>query len=286
MKPNSEPKQCPICRTEFMVKRSHFERRVYCSRKCMADGYANRMIGANNPNAGFLRCVELRKCTICTVWFKSYSTRKTCGGKACIQKQIENAKAITFSKKCPVCGSVFRANGKACKKSCSKLLHGITAKRNFRSKKFEKSRLKSCVICNQEFRKYYAKKTCSIVCLRTHRSIRQKGEKSHLWRGGKTSEASLIRGSLNYAIWRDSIYLRDNYTCAMCLKRGARLAAHHIKQFAKHPELRMDVNNGITLCWDCHAKIRGREESLECVFTKIVEDKFLQQAQHGNSNPI
>ena len=32
------------------------------------------------------------------------------------------------------------------------------------------------------------------------------------------------------------------------------LHAHHIKQYKSHPELRHDVNNGITLCGNCHRK--------------------------------
>jgi hypothetical protein len=32
------------------------------------------------------------------------------------------------------------------------------------------------------------------------------------------------------------------------------LHAHHIKQYKSHPELRYDVNNGITLCGNCHRK--------------------------------
>lgn len=32
------------------------------------------------------------------------------------------------------------------------------------------------------------------------------------------------------------------------------LHAHHIKQYKDHPELRHDVNNGITLCGNCHRK--------------------------------
>ncbi len=286
MKSNKRAKQCPICKAEFLVKLSHFERRVYCSRKCMAGGYSSRLTGDNNPNAGFLRRVKPRNCSICLTPFKSYSTRKTCGNNICIQQQIEKSKAVTFSKRCPICGSLFRSGKKACSKACRKLLRGMAVKRKFKSKKFEKCRVRICVICNREFRRYYAKKTCSVICLRTHRSVMQKGENSHLWQGGKTSASSLIRGSLSYAIWRDFIYSRDDYTCAICLKRGGRLAAHHIKKFSKYPELRLEVNNGITLCWECHTKIRGREEILESDFTKKVEAKLSQQNSNESKQSI
>jgi 5-methylcytosine-specific restriction endonuclease McrA len=57
--------------------------------------------------------------------------------------------------------------------------------------------------------------------------------------------------------WRKKIYERDNYTCQICNDRSKRghpviLNAHHIKSFAEYPEERYDINNGMTLCRDCH----------------------------------
>lgn len=271
MKRSQVAKICSVCNCSFSVKQSHSKRRVYCTRECMSEGYKVRMIGVNNPNKGFLRLVKLRECPVCFTSFKTYSKRKTCGNKVCIQSQISRSKGINFRKFCPVCNSKFMASRKTCSISCRKILRETSRKKNFKSKKFQNSKLKTCIVCNNGFRKYFSKKVCSKECLRIHKRNTQLGSKSHLWRGGKTSDAMLIRGSLDYAIWRDSVFVRDNYTCALCSRRGTKLAAHHIKQFAKHPDLRLTVSNGITLCWDCHSKIRGSEEKLESYFTEIVK---------------
>jgi 5-methylcytosine-specific restriction endonuclease McrA len=71
------------------------------------------------------------------------------------------------------------------------------------------------------------------------------------------------RVSLRYERWRNEIYKRDNFTCQKCGdSTGGNLNAHHLKGFTKHPELRFNINNGITLCKLCHKKehhVRGEK---------------------------
>jgi hypothetical protein len=84
----------------------------------------------------------------------------------------------------------------------------------------------------------------------------RRGVNSPLWKGGITaknsSERKVIMNSLEYKIWRKSVFERDDYTCIWCKKRGGELNADHIKPFAYYPELRFAIDNGRTLCVSCH----------------------------------
>lgn len=80
------------------------------------------------------------------------------------------------------------------------------------------------------------------------------GEKSANWKGGITPLNRLIRSSKEYKAWRKAVFERDNYTCQHCHQHGGNLEADHIKQFAYYVELRLDPDNGRTLCVDCHRK--------------------------------
>jgi len=85
-----------------------------------------------------------------------------------------------------------------------------------------------------------------------------RGEKSPNWEGGVTPLNRLLRSSANWKIWRETIFLRDNFTCQnpnceYCHnKMGVILHPHHIKSLSKYPKLAFDVNNGITYCCEFH----------------------------------
>jgi len=58
----------------------------------------------------------------------------------------------------------------------------------------------------------------------------------------------------NYDNWRKAIFKRDNYTCQDCGNKGKTLHSHHIKPYIKHEKLRLSLDNGKTVCVDCHKK--------------------------------
>ena len=80
------------------------------------------------------------------------------------------------------------------------------------------------------------------------------GEKHPMWKGGITPLNLAARTTIDYLQWRKKIFERDNFTCQDCGKQGNRLVAHHVKAFSKFPDLRTNLNNGTTLCKECHFK--------------------------------
>jgi hypothetical protein len=82
----------------------------------------------------------------------------------------------------------------------------------------------------------------------------ERGEKSHFWKGGVTDINDIIRNSVEYRLWHEAVFKRDNWTCRFCNQRGGELHADHIKPFAYFPELRFAIDNGRTLCKECHRK--------------------------------
>lgn len=119
--------------------------------------------------------------------------------------------------------------------------------------------------------KHHTKKTIKKM------SLAKKGKKCYRWKGGITSTTIKIRNSEKYQRWRQSVYIRDKFTCCKCGKVGGDLCAHHIKFFSelleeaeiKSPLLSLykaamiyqpiwNLDNGITMCKKCHKKLHKK----------------------------
>ena len=82
----------------------------------------------------------------------------------------------------------------------------------------------------------------------------KRGEDTPNWKGGIIN-INNERNSIEYREWRLMVFGRDNFICQYCGKRGIYLEAHHKRSWKDYPELRFDIDNGITLCKDCHRNL-------------------------------
>lgn len=93
-----------------------------------------------------------------------------------------------------------------------------------------------------------------------------RGSDSPSWKGGITPINEKIRSSQEYKEWRFEVFKRDSFECVWCGdNKGGNLNADHIKEFAKYPELRLEVSNGRTLCEPCH-QIRHSASRTQAIF--------------------
>lgn len=79
-----------------------------------------------------------------------------------------------------------------------------------------------------------------------------KGEKAYNWAGGVNSPKAQLRRRDVYILWRKACLERDSYTCQKTKESGIDLDVHHIKSYSEFPELRLVVENGITLSKKAH----------------------------------
>jgi predicted nucleic acid-binding Zn ribbon protein len=156
-------------------------------------------------------------------------------------------RASKNKKFCAVCGVTVPSNQVLCSEhrfknceACGKrfeLTKGITRNAKFCSRR-----------CNGDARKGKLPK-----------GFGKSGSEAPNWQGGKTKPWLLKRETPELRKWTKKVYQRDNWTCQDCGARGVTLHAHHIKSFSKYPELRTDLNNGVTLCVPCHSKRHGHK---------------------------
>lgn len=117
--------------------------------------------------------------------------------------------------------------------------------------------------CNRISKSKKGKKRNWIISIsqRKEMSNRRKGDKNPMWKGGLKSEYMRIRASLDFKLWRMAVFSRDEFKCRKCGVSGTRftrLNPHHIKNFSQYPELRFELDNGITLCQKCHQEFHKR----------------------------
>jgi 5-methylcytosine-specific restriction endonuclease McrA len=161
-------------------------------------------------------------------------------------------KAVIAFKDCLICKKSFeyRVNWNRQKIVCSKEC-GI---------EFNKQRLAKLTI---EQRKKGIKTRSNSIRWKEYVASRT-GANHPNFKGGKRAR----KEDYQLKKWRKDVFMRDNYTCQHCKKKAGKLEAHHIKTWAEFPNLRYELENGITLCYDCHNTVHGkikRQKTYKCV---------------------
>lgn len=132
----------------------------------------------------------------------------------------------------------------------------------------------TCVVCGKQFKdpRHKRRATCSPECSQIHnsapmlscqwcgQSFKQRRGHSTKYCGNecrylaarKPHDDDKKRTSWKYRSWRKAVLQRDNHACVRC-GTTKKLAAHHIEGWSKNLLLRYAVDNGITLCEDCHS---------------------------------
>ena len=86
------------------------------------------------------------------------------------------------------------------------------------------------------------------------------------------------RTSVEYQQWKQDVRQRDGNACRRC-GFDTNLEVHHIKRWEKYPEFRTELDNGLTLCGNCHTLITGREETTDLL-------KFIEETPYSRAEQI
>lgn len=259
IKPRIQSRNCPICKKVFKPANNHIQT---CSVAC---GHERQKVSLSKAMSKKWDPLRIKKnCVICSKEFSVFASRwktKSCSSKCgyLASSQWRTNNNYGFQKGHVPCV----LSPEAQKRKAQKLSIANKGKRNSPKTEFKKGHS-----ITENFRKVRAKlkgvnapgykhgKPKCTVCKKdiAYEAKNCQRHQPGVWKGGITPINKLIRSSKEYKLWRKSVFERDNYTCQFCKVRGGTLQADHIKPFAYYPELRFSLDNGRTLCVECHKK--------------------------------
>ena len=97
------------------------------------------------------------------------------------------------------------------------------------------------------------------------------GEKHWKWKGGlEFCKRKDERNDPRYLVWVKMIKIRDKQCKLKDEMCDGNLVVHHIKSWRDYPDLRYDLENGITLCHAHHPRKRQDEKTLMPILQKLI----------------
>lgn len=101
---------------------------------------------------------------------------------------------------------------------------------------------------------------------------RMYGADNPSWKPNRDLKTSDRRADdVKYKVWSRDVKNRDGWECRITNEDCfGRMESHHILPWRDYPELRYDLNNGITLCHQHHPRKATDEARLASVFQSLV----------------
>lgn len=152
-----------------------------------------------------------------------------------------------MKKYCQDCGKKISSVSKRCR-SCAKKGKNNP---NFGKHHSEKTKIKMSEA--QEGRQFSEKHKRKMSKARKGKYCK---ENSPNWNPKLTDkDREFGRITPDYLIWAYAVKVRDNFTCQVCgNNKSGNLISHHLESYNSNHFLRINLNNGICLCCNCHAK--------------------------------
>lgn len=264
---------CAQCGKEKHVPVSKSSRNksglYFCNMDCKAQYQKSSMQSEQNPNYNRVPvpCSGCGK-EILVIPFKIKSQKSIYCCKECFKQHFGETKLgelnYNFKSKvlkiCITCGSPYYRKPGDKSKYCSKECYYIHCKELFKYRRT--SSMEPCATCGKPVnvtphdKKIKKHHFCSKECKDNGNSIYYSGPNHPQWKSDKPYQERIAERLLGgYKAWRTTVFLRDHYTCVRCKdNNGGNLVAHHLNSWASTPQDRYKIDNGVTLCKDCHRK--------------------------------
>jgi len=219
---------------------------------------------------------EYLRCHVCNQKFYAMpyqvkSGRKYCSGKCRLKVFASNRKGVPCTEETKK--RISKAN-KGRQPSLLAIRGATKSARERRGKKHPrwKGGKPKCKKCGKQLSNYgiFLCKKCyneSKKGIPRTQKVKDKISRTHKERWKmhkyKTLLNERMRRGKDFAKWRKKVFERDNYICQKCKKRSKKgerieLHPHHILNFSNHEDLRFIVDNGVTLCVECHQEFHKR----------------------------
>ena len=189
----------------------------------------------------------------------------------------KSSKSFFQNLKCEVCGIIFEGyffrKRKTCSKECSTKLKKLHAGSPKGIPMTERRKKILSIVNSGEGNPFYGKTHKLEVREKIGLSLLGKyGEQSRRWVSDRTRiKRDTERGGQLHRFWSLSVKRRDDWKCRILNSDcEGKVVAHHILGWIDFPELRYEINNGITLCHAHHPRRRAEEKRLIPFFTELV----------------